>query len=380
MLVIVITHVIEPFIDAAEKSDRISPLFRAMLSVNVCCRFGVPCFMMISFFIYWHQLYEKGRSWGQLLKRRLQRLVPAFICWSTFYLTIHKTIQHFYQNHQWDSGLYNLRLADKANWSIWYKVYVLGQAETHLYYLPLVMACLLLIPLLKLLWRRPLVSWGWIALTVAAWLFMCYAPVMAPPSSQLQKLALQSCNWGYKILALPSLVFPLIGMMCAGQKSFRQFIARSPVWVWVAILGLGLAMHSLESQYLLQFRSQDAFQKSLAQAMNMDFVSAYHRALALLKPGRLLTGAAVFILVIRHPLMRDPFPMVSHYAFGLHFLHPAIILGLRIVELKLLGPAVGGWEIYVVPMLALNLLLTLCITFCLCRIIGRYKQLEFLVV
>ena len=35
-----------------------------LFSVNVAGRFGVPCFLMVSFFIYWHQLYDKGRIVG----------------------------------------------------------------------------------------------------------------------------------------------------------------------------------------------------------------------------------------------------------------------------------------------------------------------------
>ena len=63
-----------------------------ILSLNVMGRFGVSCFLMISFFIYWHQLYDKGRSWGELMARRFKRLIPAFLCWSTFYFLLHKEL------------------------------------------------------------------------------------------------------------------------------------------------------------------------------------------------------------------------------------------------------------------------------------------------
>ena len=38
------------------------------------------------------------------------------------------------------------------------------------------------------------------------------------------------------------------------------------------------------------------------------------------------------------------------------------------------------WEVGVVPVLVVNLVLTLGITFLLCLVIGRVKRLEFLVV
>ena len=69
MLGIILTHTTGKFLEWSDKRHQIDPLFRSVLSLNVACRYGVPCFMMISFFIYWHQLYEKGRSWPELLWR-----------------------------------------------------------------------------------------------------------------------------------------------------------------------------------------------------------------------------------------------------------------------------------------------------------------------
>ena len=93
-----------------------------------------------------------------------------------------------------------------------------------------------------------------------------------------------------------------------------------------------------------------------------------------------MTSFCIFALIVRHPLMCDPFPKVSHYAFGLHFMHPAIILMLSMLELHFLGNAIHEWRIYALPMLAINLLLTFGVTFCLCLVMGRFKRLEFLIV
>jgi hypothetical protein len=78
--------------------------------------------------------------------------------------------------------------------------------------------------------------------------------------------------------------------------------------------------------------------------------------------------------------MRDPFPRVSHYAFGLHFMHPAVIIALTLIEARLFGSAVADWRAWIVPVLAVNLALTFFITFALCLVVGRFKRLEFLVV
>jgi peptidoglycan/LPS O-acetylase OafA/YrhL len=330
-------------------------------------RFGVPCFMMISFYIYWHQLYEKGRSWGELLARRFKRLVPAFLVWSVFYFSVHKLLFKYY-GHRWDTSLSNFKLFDRhnpaASAKLWFDVFVSGKAEYHLYYLPLVMQCLLLIPLLRLLWRRPGVSWTWIGATAAAWIAMIYGPVVfADPHSVGRRVTDGITKVLYQPWAIPFLLFPLYGMMCAGQKGFRSFLAHTPTWLWVGLLVVGLGLHAGEAIFLAHRIPEDLL-----------------RIAVFMKVGRIVSGFAVFALFIRSPLMRDPMPRVSHYAFGLHFMHPFIILVLTLIEMKLFGAAVAGFEKWIVPVLVVNLVLTLVITFNLCLVIGRFKRLEFLVV
>jgi hypothetical protein len=362
MLVIILTHVTEPFIDWQHKrSEPFGPLGLAILALNVMGRFGVPCFMMISFFIYWHQLYEKGRSWGELLARRLKRLVPAFLCWSAFYFLLHRRLYKLYGNAEWYNPLAEFKFSI-FNWRTW-RGLALGQAEYHLYYLPLVMQCLLLIPLLRLLWRKPVISWTWIGLTTAAWIVMVYGPVFSPVDSPAYQLSLRFTKLMNQPWAIPFIFFPLFGMMCAGQIEWRRFLAHSSTGFWIALLLLGLALHAAEAIFLMKRIPHDL-----------------PRIVALTKVGRILTGFSVFALFIRSPLMRDPYPRVSHYAFGLHFMHPFIIIMISFVELKFLGPSIAHFQSWVIPVLAINLLLTFYITFALCLLIGRFKRLEFLVV
>jgi hypothetical protein len=363
MAVIIITHVTEPYLDAIHKrgGQFSSPLTLAVLAINVMGRFGVPCFMMISFYIYWHQLYEKGRSWGELLARRFKRLVPAFLVWSAVYFLIHRKLYKQFGSREFYNPIarYGFSL---FNWRTWWAI-LLGQSEYHLYYLPLVMQCLLCIPLLKLLWKRPLVSWLWIGATAAVWALMVYGPVVFPAHSAGRHVAEVVTRWTNQPWAIPFLLFPLFGMMCAGQLVWRHFIAKTPTAFWVALLGFSLALHAGEAIFLAHRIPEDLL-----------------RIAVFVKFGRILSGMAVFVLFIRQPLMKDPWPKVSHYAFGLHFMHPAVITALLLAELKLLGPAYLHWEKMPVPMLAVNLLLTFTITFGLCLLVGRFKKLEFLVV
>ena len=374
---IILTHVTEPYLAGwLHRKEMLGPLGMLVLAVNVMGRFGVSCFLMISFFIYWHQLYDKGRSWGELLQRRFKRLIPAFLAWSTFYFMLHKelfqglsVLHHqifrsfghaFYT--QPEAYLYNL-----SNWRTWLHVFVYGHAEYHLYYLPLVMQCLLLIPLLKLLWRRPLVAWGWIAATSAAWIVMVYGPVFFAAGSTGWKISTTLFSMMNQPWAVPFLIFPLFGMMCAGQKQFRQFLADSSTGFWVTLLVFGLALHAVEAI-------------GLARILPLGKDDSLLRAASLVKMGRIISSFAVFALFMRRPMMRDPFPKVSHHAFGIHFMHPAVIIALTLLELKLLGPTIAHYQAWVFPMLAVNYLLTFWITFGLCLIVGRFKRLEFLVV
>jgi Acyltransferase family len=330
---------------------------------------------MISFFIYWHQLYEKGRSWGELLARRLKRLVPAFACWSAFYFLVHRQLWKVYgnghneiwkafSNEHWYSPLAAFGYS-VFNWRTWWGLF-LGQAEYHLYYLPLVMQFLLCIPLLRLLWRKPAISWGWIGTSALAWGILVYGPLIftnASPGMRLTNVLQRILDQPW---AIPYLLFPLFGMMCAGQKRLRNFLARSSTGFWVGLLLFGLALHAAEALYLAHRLPVD--KTYLLRVANY------------VKVGRIVSSFAVFGLFMRNPLMRDPFPRISHYAFGLHFLHPFIIILISMAQLKFIGPAIADFKVWVLPMLAINFLLTFYITFALCLLIGRVKRLEFLVV
>jgi surface polysaccharide O-acyltransferase-like enzyme len=365
MMAIITTHVTEPFIDAVlHRGEHFGPLALGVLAFNVMGRFGVPCFMMISFFIYWHQLYEKGRSWGELLSRRLKRLVPAFVCWSAFYFLVHRQLWKMYGNDHWYNPLaaYGYSV---FKWQTWWGLF-LGQAEYHLYYLPLVMQFLLCIPLLRMLWRKPAVSWGWIGATALAWGVLVYGPLLFAPASAGMRLTDRLQRFLDQPWAIPYLLFPLFGMMCAGQPRFRHFLVRSSTGFWVGLLVLGLALHAAEAIFLSYRLPQGP--------MYLRRVANY------VKVGRIVEGFAVFALFMRSPLMRDPFPRISHYAFGLHFLHPFIIILISMAELKFMGPAMADFKVWVLPILTLNFLLTFYVTFGLCLLIGRAKRLEFLVV
>jgi surface polysaccharide O-acyltransferase-like enzyme len=364
MLVIVLTHVTQPYLDRLSDDPRpYSLLYQAVFSINVAGRFGVPCFMMISFFIYWHQLYDKHRSWGELLQRRFKRLIPAFLCWSFFYFALHKFLETRGLNV--DPGPLG---HDHLNWkdpAVWKEILLLGHAHDHLYYLPVILCSLLLIPLLAQLWNRPVLAWLWISATLVAWTIVAYGSAFLPETTRAGR-AVGHAMWVWRnVLALPLLIFPLLGMMSAGQKRWRNFIAHTPAAYWVGLLIAGLALHIIETLILLD-RGTTA--------------NAWPQALAGLKVGRFVTALAIFVLILRHPLMKDRFPKVSHHAFGLHFMHPAIIIALTILEAKLLNPSITQWEAWVIPMLALNFALTFVITFSLCLLIGRFKRLEFLVV
>jgi hypothetical protein len=249
------------------------------------------------------------------------------------------------------------------NWKdplVWKEILLLGHAHDHLYYLPVVLCSLLLVPLLRVLWRRPVIAWTWIGATLIAWTIVAYGSVFLPENSPGGKAVAVTLKLWQNVLAIPLLIFPLLGMMCAGQKPWRQFIAHTPSALWVALLVFGLALHVVETLALLPHD--------------------YLMALNGLKVGRFLTALPIFVLFLRHPLMKDPFPKVSHHAFGLHFMHPAIIIGLTIAEMKLFGDPVANWQAWVEPILAMNFILTFFITFALCLLIGRFKRLEFLVV
>ncbi|MEZ0267334.1 MAG: acyltransferase, partial [Phycisphaerae bacterium] len=321
MFVIIVTHVTQPFVDDHADSRPYGALYNSVFSVNVALRFGVPCFLMISFFIYWHQLYDKGRSWGELLARRLKRLVPAFLVWSLIYFALHKFLEPRGLNV--DPGPLGDRLNWK-DWGVWREILLFGRAHEHLYYLPMVVWSLLLIPLLRLLWRKPAVSWAFIGLMLVAWTVIAYGSSF-PNLGKISALGYRGGIVQHNFIAGVMLVFPLVGMMSAGQFQWRKIITHTPTSLWVGLLILGVALHVFETMFILHNGYPASPQPSAVNEPQ------WMQALSGLKVGRFLTAVPVFILFLRSPLMRDPFPRVSKHAFGLHFMHPIIIIALTLI-------------------------------------------------
>src|SRR5687768_5036566 len=58
MLVIIVTHITQPYVDDFSDKRPYGGMYNSIFGLNVALRFGVPCFMMISFFIYWHRSEE----------------------------------------------------------------------------------------------------------------------------------------------------------------------------------------------------------------------------------------------------------------------------------------------------------------------------------
>ncbi len=356
MLAIIASHNTAPYLMANHSHP--TAIFSLIMAINVATKFGVPCFLIISFYIYWHQLYEKKRTWPELLKRRLKRIVPAFLFWSTVYFMIYKTLW-VVTGHNFCQTLDLKHLSWKSP-ELWLRVYFLGQAEYHLYYLPVVIECMLLIPLLRLLWRRPVVSWAVVGVLVGFWYLAAYGEAAARAIGQSPEIFIALRAFLHDQLTVPLLVYPILGMMFAGQVPWRRWLAHTPLWTLWGLLTFGIILHVIEA-FL---------------AMNYN----YEYALLWLKAGQLITGIAMFALILRHPLMRNRFPLISHHAFGLHFMHPLIILALFLLERRFLGDAIADWHVYSVPMIVLNFLVVFSITFGLCRLISRVRSLEFLVV
>ncbi|HYE17820.1 MAG TPA: acyltransferase [Tepidisphaeraceae bacterium] len=390
MFVIIVTHVTQPFVDDHADARPYGALYNSVFSVNVALRFGVPCFLMISFFIYWHQLYDKGRSWGELLARRLSRLVPAFLVWSLIYFALHKLLAAVPAYNPITGVTESLNSIDKGplqdrlnykDWRVWREILLFGRAHEHLYFLPMIIWSLLLIPVLRVLWKRPAVAWTFIGGMLVAWTVIAYGSsfAMHPKVNHAAYLGgIVSKNF----IALPMLIFPLLGFMCAGQIQWRKFITHTPTALWVGLLIFGVALHVVETIAMLNYGAP-----ATVAAGPLD-ESRWQQALSGLKIGRFLTAVPVFVLFLRSPLMRNPFPRVSKHAFGLHFMHPIIIIALTLIEAKLLGHAplgfwhaVGAWQpLLITGLLILNVALTFFITFGLCLLVARVKFLEFLVV
>ncbi|MBR4425776.1 MAG: acyltransferase [Oscillospiraceae bacterium] len=292
MLGVLTIHVTSTFLDG-ESRVRLMGMNLAFL-LNQVARFAVPTFVFLS---GWSLgLAGQPASWKAFWKKKVRRFLPPFLLWSLLYA---------FTEANYDPAAF-LRLFRDGWWRV--RIFLLGQAAPHLYYIPLLFQFYLLAPLL-LRWVRK--SPGW-ALGCA----FC-STLLLTGWYILETLSL---------LALP---YPPYLWMSA------------PLWLFYFVLGLWLARRPIRP--LRTALSRTPVLPALLTAafallyclvsVRLGVLDSLRLSLLLYTPLVSWAGAALWQRLDRRPLARSAVDFLAPLSMDIYFSHVLALVWLRRVPL-----------------------------------------------
>lgn len=145
-LAVVLIHICEPALAASYNVQKIPLLY---LSILVASRFAVPMFVVLSG-MGLAISYRPNETYLQFIKRRLTKLLPAYIVWTIIYSFVVHEGRFVWQTPSLATLGLNM---------------VTGNACSHLYFVPRIIELYLLFPLIYKVLRTRI---GWIACITAA--------------------------------------------------------------------------------------------------------------------------------------------------------------------------------------------------------------------
>lgn len=250
-----------------------------MNPVGVCCnqtaRFAVPLFVMLSGCGHMHSwLQHSGQSAVQTAKRRLKRVLPAYLVWSVLYLAVDAV---FGKPHA--HPIKNL---------------LTGGSYVHLYYIFILVQLILLSELFcRAVERHPAVT-----LLLSAGLTLGMEIV-------LYLLTIGRLQWRFPVAPIGLFVcwplFYTVGAWLAksGLSDRLRLRVCLPLWVLSAILVLLTEEHSAAA-YKMGLRPD---------------ATVY----------TLLTWAVLWALFSRLPEIPKPLQFIARHSFGLYLAHPLVL-------------------------------------------------------
>ncbi len=187
MLAVMMGHASSTYLHQETSIQFLSMNLASLL--NQAVRFSVPLFLLLSGFSL--GVGAKQTSYFSFLKRRAVRVLLPYLMWTMIY-SLSNTGYHF-----------SVWLDQLANPSWLLRTVLTGQSAPHLYFIPIILQCYLLYPLLKR-WvdRWPVQSTAW-AMAVTLLLQGCYTLhhfgiIVAPPPVYLW---LTFPVWGFYFVA-----------------------------------------------------------------------------------------------------------------------------------------------------------------------------------
>lgn len=286
-------------------------------------RFPVPLFLMMSFFLLFRNMASANKPVAFYLKKRCNRLIPAFLAWSIIYL-----ITRFISG----SSIF-LSTESIAEYLL------LGNASLQLYYVPLIIYfALVLIPLIKILHKSSVIINSIILICLIT--LAATAQVLVLKFNYISDPELNSFIYylGYNF------VYALMGICLAYSLAPREKL--TPVNNIIIFLPMALMIAMLSSSYFIFDLSQINY---------------------------LLSNLLLFLLFYYLTLPENK--LISNLArvsFGVYLSHHLFVELLQVVEAKL------NWNVNSFHLTLSNFVLGTTISVVFSYILYKIPQTKFL--
>lgn len=230
MLSVLIIHLLATFKNSPFLATQ--PLIQiGAVLLNQGCRLGVPLFVMLSAYGLCQKYRTQPLNLRVFYRQRAKKLLPKYFFWSWFSWVIFKIIP------QWQTTA----LQPGFGWQL-----LLGRADYHLYFVPLLVQLYLLFPwLLKIYQRWPKLTLCGLFLVQLAWFKIISGHYLVGEPDFLRTDSEQyfwAANWGWYFglgLALKS----ILSTMSAIAKKwplFNQISWGVAIGSWLTVSYLGL--------------------------------------------------------------------------------------------------------------------------------------------
>ena len=279
--------------------QRIAPAILRALALT----FNYQIFLVTAFFLMAHSLTRRPRTYAEMIRDRTRRLIGPFLFWTFVFLAFRHWKAHVFGYE----AFYRRELADLSSWAAYF---LLGSAQYHLHFLPLLFGLILFYPVFTPALTRPWLGAGIFA-TFACLPFMdrqVYIHVASPALRPFVLRATQIFSYlGYGLLA-----FSLYGIQRRGLSSkMRRALLFAAIitaaGAYAALIRLGL--HSAE----------------LGRWAEATFSS--HMATCLLP-------AAAFLFFYLNDKIKVPKVMrsMARVSYGIYLVHPLFLDAMEILE------------------------------------------------
>jgi peptidoglycan/LPS O-acetylase OafA/YrhL len=165
---------------AAEPDGRLVP----MVARAVFTALNYPVFLLASFFALAHVLERRRRTYREIVGDRARRLLVPLAVWTLLFVVVRHLKAHAF-------GYQDAYRAELSSGASWLSYFVLGSAQYHLHFLPLLFGLTLCYPLYRFATWRPWLG-GCVLATLALWPLLDRAAYEHVASPEIREYVLRA--------------------------------------------------------------------------------------------------------------------------------------------------------------------------------------------